>query len=121
MPTILLVDDDADVANVISDMLTTRGYRVLTETEPGEAIRLVDAGRDPIDLLVTDIVMRGMHGHELAESLRDRWPRMKVLFMTGYPAEELRNHRVPLFGARVLTKPLAVDTVVDAVRGILGA
>ena len=120
MPTILVVDDDADVADVISDMLTTRGYRVFTATDPGDAIKLVDAGRDPIDVLVTDIVMRGMHGHELDELLRDRWPRMKVLFMTGYPDEELKNHRVTLFGARVLKKPLAVDAVVGAVRGILG-
>lgn len=79
---------------------------MLTATDPGDAIKLVDAGRDPIDVLVTDIVMRGMHGHELAELLRDRWPRMKVLFMTGYPDE----------GARVLKKPLALDAVVGAVR-----
>lgn len=121
MPTILVVDDDADVANVISDMLTTRGYMVLTATDPRDVIKLVDGGRDPVDLLLTDIVMRGLHGLELAELLRDRWPRMKVLFMTGYTDEELKYHRVIPFGARVLMKPLAVDTVVDAVRGVLGA
>ena len=92
----------------------------MTANDPGDAIMLVDAQRDPVDLLVTDVLMPGLNGQDLAESVRARWPRMKVLFMSGYPIEDLRDRGVILFGDSVLGKPLTVDSVVRAVRAALG-
>jgi CheY-like chemotaxis protein len=118
--TILVVDDVGDVADVIRDILESRDYTVLTTNDPGAALVLFDSHRQPIDLLVTDVLMPTANGRDLAELARDRLPDIKVIYMTGHPLETLADHGIRLEGALVLSKPVTVDSLLGAVRRALG-
>jgi two-component system cell cycle sensor histidine kinase/response regulator CckA len=84
LETVLVVDDEADVRGLLVEVLRLGGYRVLEAKDGAEALRLASAHPDPIGLLVTDIVMPGISGKELADTLRARSASLKVLFMSGY-------------------------------------
>ena len=79
METILLVDDEPDVRAVARDVLAAKGYRILEAANAEEALRVAQEHSEPIDLLLTDVVMPGLHGHELAAQLRAQRTRLKVL------------------------------------------
>jgi PAS domain S-box-containing protein len=82
--TILIVDDEDDVRKLLVDVLRISSYRVLEARDAEQALEVANAHATPIDLLVTDIVMPGMTGMELADAIRARSPDLKVLFMSGY-------------------------------------
>ncbi len=82
--TILIVDDEDDVRKLLVDVLRIGSYRVLEARDAEQALEVANAHGSPIDLLVTDIVMPGMTGMELADAVRSRSPDLKVLFMSGY-------------------------------------
>src|SRR5437773_9876216 len=84
--TILLVEDEAPVRAVTRQLLERNGYTVLEAADGPAALALVDGGRGhlPVDLLLTDVIMPGMSGRELANQLNARWPTRRVLFMSGY-------------------------------------
>jgi PAS domain S-box-containing protein len=82
--TILVVDDEDDVRKLLVDVLRFGAYRVIEARDGEQALELALAHDSPVDLLVTDIVMPGMSGMELADALRSRSPDLKVLFMSGY-------------------------------------
>jgi two-component system, NtrC family, sensor kinase len=106
--TILVVEDEADVREVVAAELTNFGYRVLTAGDGPEALEIIDGEYD-IDLLFSDVVMpRGMNGEELAREARRRRPGLKVLLTSGYPPAELRE-RQSLGEFRVLQKPYRVE------------
>jgi two-component system cell cycle sensor histidine kinase/response regulator CckA len=82
--TVLLVEDADYVRSLIERVLVTQGYQVLTAASGKEALQLAGERQQPIDLLVTDIVMPRMNGRELAIQLTLRWPNLRVLFLSGY-------------------------------------
>ncbi|MBA2485450.1 MAG: PAS domain S-box protein [Nitrospira sp.] len=82
--TILLVEDQQAVRLLLTQVLSDYGYKLLEASNGQEALRLVAATRDPIHILVTDVVMPEMTGPALAERLRRQWPTLRVLFMSGY-------------------------------------
>ncbi|MEO9186898.1 MAG: response regulator, partial [Kofleriaceae bacterium] len=82
--TILLVEDDEPVRAVTHNLLTRAGYHVLPARNAEDAAQLCESHTAPIHLLLTDIVMPGINGWELAAKLRVRRPEMKVLYMSGY-------------------------------------
>jgi len=82
--TVLVVDDEDDVRHLLVDVLRIGAYDVLEARDAEQALALADKHGKPIELLVTDIVMPGLTGMELADALRDRNPTLKVLFMSGY-------------------------------------
>jgi PAS domain S-box-containing protein len=84
METILIVDDEDDVRKLLVDVLRFGAFRVLEARDAEQALELVAAHSAPVDLLVTDIVMPGLTGMELADAIRGRNPELKVLFMSGY-------------------------------------
>jgi len=84
LETVLLVDDQDDVRNLLAEVLRLGAYRVLEAKNGVQALELAEAHPNPIGLLVTDIVMPGITGVQLAEALRARNPNLKVLFMSGY-------------------------------------
>jgi signal transduction histidine kinase/ActR/RegA family two-component response regulator len=117
--TVLLVEDQASVRSLAASVLRGFGYRLI-EAESGEEA-LAAAGRDPseIHLLLTDVVLPGMTGKDLADRLKDTRPRMKVLFTSGY-AEDVIAHRGVLSpGIRYLPKPFAPNVLAKAVREVL--
>lgn len=82
--TILVVEDEAAVRKLISANLQSKGYRVLTAKDGVDALDVFESAQDPIDLLVTDVVMPRMSGEGLAENLLAKRPDMKVIFISGY-------------------------------------
>src|SRR5260370_37879092 len=84
MEVVLVVEDEPAVRRLISQLLQLTGYTVLEAANGPEALHLVKQSRCPIDLLLTDIVMPGMSGGELAERLRHDYPGLRVLFTSGY-------------------------------------
>jgi two-component system, cell cycle sensor histidine kinase and response regulator CckA len=85
---VLVVDDEDDVRQLLSDVLRLGRFRVLAARSAQQALELAAAQSSPVALLVTDIVMPGMSGTELADSLRARYPALKVVFMSGYAERE---------------------------------
>jgi PAS domain S-box-containing protein len=116
--TILLVEDEEPVRSLMSRLLQNFGYRVWVADSARAALELWRAQASEIDLLLTDIIMPGMNGRELAERLREQQPALKVIFMSGYGAGVLaRNEAEPWQGTGpLLRKPFSSHELLQAVR-----
>jgi len=122
METILLVDDEPDVLALASSILKAEGYTLLSTENPREALRIARAWPEPLDLLLTDVVMPGMNGRELAGRLRGLRPGIKVLFMSAFGAEAIENYGIRLApGEPFVVKPFAVADLASKVRGVLNS
>jgi CheY-like chemotaxis protein len=115
--TVLLAEDEEGVRQLAIESLERRGYRVLPAASGEEAIKLASAYEGTIHLLLTDVVMPGMKGPELAERLRAMRPGIKVLLMSGYAADVVTP--ADLKEALLLTKPFAPAALLKAVRATL--
>jgi two-component system, cell cycle sensor histidine kinase and response regulator CckA len=119
--TVLLVEDEETVRRLLATILRNHGYRVFTAADGNEAIRMCRDLREPIDLLITDVVMPHMRGPDLAKLLRVQQKNMRVLYISGYTDPPIAN---PLaFGewSHYLQKPFAKDALVRAVQETLGS
>jgi PAS domain S-box-containing protein len=117
--TVLLVEDEDAVLNLVRDVLQERGYRVLPARHPDEAIQIVERHDGPIDLLLTDVVMPGMSGPAVAQRLQPLHPEMRVLYISGYPDETLGRQNVLAPGEQFLEKPFTPRVLALKVREIL--
>jgi two-component system, cell cycle sensor histidine kinase and response regulator CckA len=118
--SILVVDDEPQVLGLITELLQMQGYDVESTWDPDEALRLARAHPRPFDLLLTDLVMPGMTGQELAMELHAIHPRMKVLFMSAYSVETARDYKVWLDpGEPFLLKPFSIALLGRTVRAAL--
>jgi two-component system, cell cycle sensor histidine kinase and response regulator CckA len=117
--TILLVEDEASLRKLTRTTLTQAGYRVLEAAEANEAIQIAADATSHIDLLLTDVIMPGMSGGDLAKKLSPQHAQMHILFMSGYTdgAIEVQGDLKP--GLVVLRKPFARDTLLRAVEDAL--
>ncbi len=113
--TILLVEDEAMVRAVTARALARSGYDVLTAADGEEALRRLDERGGAVDLLISDVVMPGMDGPTLVGKARERFPGLKVLFVSGYAEEQLRG-RVGDSGSTLLRKPYSIHELGAAVR-----
>jgi two-component system cell cycle sensor histidine kinase/response regulator CckA len=121
--TILLVEDEAMVRAVAERALERQGYRVLTATNGEEALELLgtlEAEGEQIDLLISDVVMPTMDGPTLVRHARERFPKLPILFMSGYAEEQLRRS-IDLDRVAFLPKPFSVQQLGAAARDALGA
>lgn len=100
--TVLLCDDEAQALSATGSILEKSGYSVLRASIADQAITLAATAEDPIALLLTDVILPGMKGPELAVTLTQQYPSMKVIYMSGYPAEALQTREL---AANVLPKP----------------
>lgn len=116
--TILLVEDEATILGMTTMMLKNLGYTVLSAASPAEAIRLASAHANRIDLLMTDVVMPGMNGKDLAEDLRSRQPDLKCLFMSGYSADIIAPNGVLGTGVHFIQKPFSLRDCAARVREV---
>jgi len=117
--TILLVEDEPSVRALAADVLERSGYRVLAAEHGGRALEIAEATIDPIHLLLTDVVMRGMSGRELADRLVATRPDTRVLFMSGYTDDAIVHHGVLDEGTEFLQKPFSRDALTLRVRQVL--
>jgi two-component system cell cycle sensor histidine kinase/response regulator CckA len=117
--TILLVEDEESLRDFARLALEERGYTVLSAPEGLAALQLMESGRQAIDLLLTDVVMPGMGGRRLAETLVDRHPELKVLFMSGYTDDAVVRHGVLQDNVEFLQKPFSPNSLVHKVRDVL--
>jgi PAS domain S-box-containing protein len=119
--TILLVEDEPAIMTVGAAILGDLGYVVLAAATPGEALRLADAHAGQIALLITDVVMPEMNGWELAQSVQQRCPDLRVLFMSGYTANVVIDRGGLGAAVDFIQKPFAIRDLAAKVRAALGA
>ena len=117
--TILVVEDEPAVRSLVRRVLQKQGYRVLDASNGLEALRLVDGFDQKIHLLLTDVVMPEMSGHDLAERLSPARPDMKILYMSGYAEDAIVVNHVLQPGFAFLPKPFAPDILAAKVRETL--
>jgi hypothetical protein len=120
--TILVVDDEANVRSMVREVLETSGYTVLEAADAIEATAVEAGEAGPIHLLLTDVMMPGLCGPDLARRLKPRRPRMKVIYMTAFSLVDLHNQRVGLdAGVPILPKPFHVEGLLRKIREVLAA
>jgi DNA-binding response OmpR family regulator len=117
--TILLVEDDEMVRNLVRETLSRDGYRVMDATTPMEARRMSSAFRGKIHLLITDVVLPKIGGRELADSIRRKRPDTKVLFMSGYSDSAIVHSGMLERGVAFLQKPVTPHSLAAKVREVL--
>lgn len=116
---ILLVEDDDLVREIASTVLSNRGYEVLEAATGEEAIQLLADAAVPVQLMLTDTVMPGMGGRELAERMVTLQPAMKVILMSGYTDDSVLQRQVREQGVQFLQKPFTSDELAHRVREVL--
>jgi len=118
--TVLLVEDEKAVRSLVRRVLEGKGYKVLEAGNGPEALLVAEQHPSPIHLLMTDVVMPGMSGWELAQLLTSVHQEMKVLFMSGYADDAILDHGVLNSRAVLIPKPFTVDVLASTLRQVLG-
>ena len=117
--TILLVEDEPSILNMTASMLEGQGYTVLPANTPDAAINLAREHAGKILLLMTDVIMPGMNGLNLAQNLRNIYPDIRCLFMSGYTADVIAHHGVLDEGVHFIQKPFSLLEISTKVREVL--
>jgi CheY-like chemotaxis protein len=118
--TILLVDDEETVRRFGARVLARHGYHIVSADSAEDALRAAHARGDAIDLHITDVMMPGMNGRQLAERLLARKPSLRVLFISGYAEDVLGTSVGFVPGTAFLGKPFKPKALVTKVREVLG-
>ena len=118
-PTVLVVDDDPLVRGIIRDVLQSDGYSVLDARFNSEALVVLRQYQGPIHLMIADVMMPGINGRELAEMLAPSRPTMKVIYVSGYPEEVVREKLNTPEMMTFLQKPFRADDLLRKVRETL--
>jgi CheY-like chemotaxis protein len=117
--TVLVVEDDLSVRRLACRVLRARGYRVLEAGDGDEALELVHGREGALDLVITDIIMPGLSGPALVERLLPEASDLRVLYITGYSEEAIRQQGVLPAGGALLEKPFTAHQLAERVRGVL--
>jgi two-component system, cell cycle sensor histidine kinase and response regulator CckA len=117
--TVLLAEDEPGIRALLTRVLQSRGYRVLAAGSGDEALALAADQADPVHLLVTDVVMAGMRGPDLAREVIARHPETRVLFVSGYTDESVVQHGVAARQVAFLQKPFTHNVFLAKVREVL--
>jgi two-component system cell cycle sensor histidine kinase/response regulator CckA len=116
--TVLLVEDEGTVRAIAERALTRKGYQVLTAAHGEEALEILLGREQGVDLLISDVVMPTMDGPTLVRQARERFPNLRIIFMSGYAEEQLRKS-IDVPGAGFLPKPFSVQELGEAVRAAI--
>jgi PAS domain S-box-containing protein len=119
--TILVAEDEAGIRETLMRSLTAVGYTVLAAASGPDALHLAEQYAHPVHLLLSDVIMPGMLGDELAEHLHERRPDTKILFMSGYAGDLMNRYGVLQPGVTALPKPFTTEELLTAVRTAIGA
>ena len=118
---ILVVEDEYSILTLISRVLEKENYKVVKAENGKQAIKEIENDSCPFDLLITDVVMPGMNGHELDEKIREHCPEIKTIYMSGYTANIIADSGILDEGIVFLQKPFSVQQLKDKVLEVLGA
>jgi CheY-like chemotaxis protein len=119
--TILVVEDDEDVRSYVSEILKNLGYRVLVAADAEGALALIEQPERQVDLLLTDVVLPGMNGRQIANIAMGSRPGIRVLFMTGYSRNAIVHQGRLDRGVALIQKPLSQESLARKVREVLSA
>ena len=119
--TVLVVEDSGDVRAFVARVLTRSGYAVLVADGPQAALALLDGDAGIIDLMLSDVIMPGMNGRELADLVAQRRPDIAILFMSGYTDNAIAHHGVLNARTHFVHKPFTPDQLISEVRRTLAA
>jgi two-component system, cell cycle sensor histidine kinase and response regulator CckA len=117
--TILLVEDDSSVRDLVERVLRSRGYHVLAAQHGGDALQLASGTVRGVDMVLTDVVMPSMSGRELVEALQVARPALRVLYMSGYTDDEIIRRGLHDPGISFIQKPFTADNLAMQVRKVL--
>ena len=118
--TILLVEDEEMVRNLAKLVLVTNGYTVLEARNGEEALQVFEKHEETVHLVLTDVVMPRMGGHDLKKRLSAAAPDTKMVFMSGYTDNAIQHHGVLSSGVTFLQKPFNATSLLRIVRDTLG-
>jgi signal transduction histidine kinase/CheY-like chemotaxis protein len=119
--TILLVEDETVVRDLVRQVLQATGYVVLEAANGEQALQLSTAHQSPIQLLLADVVLPGLSGPEVAEQLASTRPEIQVIYMSGYAQNTIKRYRIPQGQHLFLQKPFTPATLLANVREVLDA
>jgi two-component system cell cycle sensor histidine kinase/response regulator CckA len=119
--TVLVVEDEEQVRELLCNILRAEGYRVIAAATPLEALELAKDHTGSLDLLLSDVVMPYMNGRELADRLRPLRPEMRVLFTSGHTGNVVVHNGVLDEGVSFLQKPIEPDALLRRLRDVLAA
>jgi PAS domain S-box-containing protein len=119
--TVLVVEDDPAVLSLSCRALEAEGYTILCASDGSDALRIVERHGGEIHLLLTDVVMPGMSGRQLAEQMAARRTGIRILYMSGYPGDAAVHHGAFVRGSHFLQKPFSPDGLTRKVRETLDA
>jgi CheY-like chemotaxis protein len=119
--TILLVEDEEVVRSLLKDVLEACGYKVIQAVDGAMALDIFKNLTDPIDLLITDVVMPQMSGPELVGHVKELMPNLPILFISGYTDDEVMRNGIEGAGVSFLQKPFTVEKVSRCIRELLEA
>ncbi len=117
--TILLVEDETNLRRLTRQYLETQGYKILEAEDGAAALQIVDGYGGAIDLLLTDVIMPGMNGRELATNVAKLLPGVRVLYMSGYTENAIGHDGTLDAGINLLQKPFSLPALKDRVREVL--
>jgi CheY-like chemotaxis protein len=117
--TILLVEDAEAIRKLAAEFLSSHGFEVLSASNAEEAVSIATAHAGAIQLLVTDVIMPGQNGQVLAERLVASYPRIKVLYISGYTDSFIAGHGVLGADSNLLNKPFTEEALIHKVRDVL--
>jgi two-component system cell cycle sensor histidine kinase/response regulator CckA len=117
--TVLVVDDEEGLRTLVCRTLRAEGYVTLEAAHGAEALELIENAAEPVDLVVTDVVMPGMDGRELGRRLTQRWPTLPVLYISAYDVNDIFRRGSPRTSAPFLQKPFAAELLISQVQQLL--
>jgi PAS domain S-box-containing protein len=117
--TILLVEDEANLRHLARQYLETQGYKILEAEDGAAALQIAAGHQGPIDLLLTDVIMPGMNGRELARRVVAQRPDVRVVYMSGYTENAIGHNGTIDVGINLLQKPFSLPALKDKVREVL--
>jgi CheY-like chemotaxis protein len=118
-PTLLLVEDDAHLRDMLAEILREAGYSVLEASKPTDALALSAATKETVDVVLTDVIMPGMSGREMEARLLSARPGTPILYMSGYTDEAIDQHGVLDADAHFIQKPFTTPALLEKLRSVV--
>ena len=119
--TVLVVDDEEGLRTLVCRTLRAEGYGTLEAAHGAEALEVIEKAAEPVDLVVTDVVMPGMDGRELGRRLAQRWPTLPILYISAYDVNDIFRRGSPRLSAPFLQKPFPAEGLITTVQELLAS